>query len=470
MSRVNLSVEQVLALSPDEASTRAARGLLAPSKWPLLGAHDAAVWGECQGSGSKPYQTQVDVSGAALSFRCTCPSRKFPCKHGLALLLLQAQDASRFTAAEPAWVAQWLAARKERAEKQEAKAAAPPPPVDPTAVAKREAQRWARMAQGAQELALWLDDLSRKGLATLTGTADASWSKMAARMVDAQAPGLGQRLLQAAAVVGRGADWPARLLVHLGGLQLLVDAVAQVPQLPEALQSDLRQALGWPIERDTVVASGARVHDTWQVLAQVQLEREARLHERRVWLQGRQSQRMALLLDFAYAGKAFEHNWSVGTEVTATLAFYPGADPLRAILVETNPSATHAAPTGDAARAQPWQVLAARMAANPWAMVWPLCLEPVVLQYGAGQSGATQPWFLRWQDKAQDRAIALCMDSDDAWRLLALSGGMPLRVFGEWDGDCLRPLTAWRADGDVDGSTVLWSASTMVVQVGEGAA
>lgn len=461
MSRINLGVEQVLALSPDEASTKAARGLLAPSRWPLLGAHDAAVWGECQGSGSKPYQTQVDVSGAALSFRCSCPSRKFPCKHGLALLLLQAQDASRFTAAEPLWVAQWLAARKERVEKQEAKAATPPPSVDPVASAKREAQRWARMAQGAQELALWLDDLSRKGLATLTGAADESWNKMAARMVDAQAPGLGQRLLQAAAVVGRGADWPARLLVHLGGLQLLVDAVAQVPRLPEALQSDLRQAMGWPIERDAVLASGARVCDTWQVLAQVQLEREARLHERRVWLQGRNSQRMALLLDFAYAGKAFEHSWSVGAEVAATLAFYPGTDPLRAILVDTAPATARAAPTGGAAMEQPWHVLAARMAANPWAMGWPLCLEPVVLQYGT----TAQPWFLRWQDRAQDRAIVLCMESDDAWRLLALSGGMPLRVFGEWDGECLRPLTAWFADG----ATLLWGASTMLVQVGEGA-
>ncbi len=466
-----MRVEQVLALSPDEASTKAARGLLAPSKWPLLGAHDAAVWGECQGSGSKPYQTQVDVSGATFSFRCSCPSRKFPCKHGLALLLLQAQDASRFTAAEPPWVAQWLAARKERAEKQEAKAAAPPPPVDPAASAKREAQRWARMAQGAQELALWLDDLSRKGLATLTGAADAGWTRMAARMVDAQAPGLGQRLTQAAAVVGRGADWPARLLVHLGGLQLLVDAVAQVQRLPEASQSDLRQALGWPIERDAVLASGARVRDTWQVLAQVQLEREARLHERRVWLQGRQSQRMALLLDFAYAGKTFEHSWSVGAEVAATLAFYPGTDPLRAVLMDTTPAVAHAAPAGGAAMAHPWHVLAARMAANPWGLQWPLSLEPVVLQYGTGQSGAAQPWFLRWQDGVQDRAIVLCMDSDDAWRLLALSGGMPLRVFGEWDGVCLRPLTAWFADANVDDVQVLWSASTMLIptQVGEGA-
>ena len=96
---MTLTMEGVLALAPDEASAKAARGLTSPAKWPLLGADDAAVWGECQGSGSKPYQTQVDLSGPA--FRCSCPSRKFPCKHNLALLMLRAQNASRFNSDEP---------------------------------------------------------------------------------------------------------------------------------------------------------------------------------------------------------------------------------------------------------------------------------------------------------------------------------------------------------------------------------
>ena len=58
-----LTSESVLALAPDDASAKAARGLTSPAKWPTLGADDAAVWGECQGSGSKPYQTQVDLAG-----------------------------------------------------------------------------------------------------------------------------------------------------------------------------------------------------------------------------------------------------------------------------------------------------------------------------------------------------------------------------------------------------------------------
>ncbi len=45
--------------------------------------------GLCQGSGRQPYQARVDLAEPA--FKCSCPSRKFPCKHGLALLLLFAK-------------------------------------------------------------------------------------------------------------------------------------------------------------------------------------------------------------------------------------------------------------------------------------------------------------------------------------------------------------------------------------------
>jgi hypothetical protein len=37
-----LTTESVLALAPDDASAKAARGLLAPSKWPLRGADERA--------------------------------------------------------------------------------------------------------------------------------------------------------------------------------------------------------------------------------------------------------------------------------------------------------------------------------------------------------------------------------------------------------------------------------------------
>ena len=122
VSRVLATEAEVLALSPDGASSKAAKGLQSISKWPSVGCNDVAAWGECQGSGSKPYQTQVDLSGPA--FKCSCPSRKFPCKHGLALMLLRAAGQVPEVAELPEWVNSWLGGRVEKAEKKEAKAAA----------------------------------------------------------------------------------------------------------------------------------------------------------------------------------------------------------------------------------------------------------------------------------------------------------------------------------------------------------
>ena len=112
--------EQVLALSPDASSTKNGQKLANLAKWPLLERSDQAIWGECKGSGKKPYRTQIDLSEPA--FRCSCPSRKFPCKHSLGLFLLLAGQADSFSeAAPPDWVAEWLAKRGQTAAKKQEK-------------------------------------------------------------------------------------------------------------------------------------------------------------------------------------------------------------------------------------------------------------------------------------------------------------------------------------------------------------
>ncbi|MET8508002.1 SWIM zinc finger family protein, partial [Streptomyces sp. NPDC004787] len=115
---VRWTADQVLALAPDAASRTAGSKLGTPGPWSGAGFDGRAVWGLCRGGGSTPYRTVVDTDGPASS--CSCPSRKFPCKHALGLLLLWAGDAEG--AAVPAaggapdWAEGWLAARRERAE------------------------------------------------------------------------------------------------------------------------------------------------------------------------------------------------------------------------------------------------------------------------------------------------------------------------------------------------------------------
>lgn len=434
-----LSVDEILQLAPDAASAKAAKGLVVPAKWPTLGVAEAALWGECQGSGSKPYQVQIDPSEPA--FRCTCPSRKFPCKHGLALMLLWTQHAASFTQGVelPAWVAEWLASRQKRAEKQEQKVKAaaetPETPADPQAAAKREAVRQRRMNAGIDELERWLADQVRHGLAALPAQATV-WGEIAARMVDAQLPGLAFRLRQLEGMAGRGQDWPARLLARFGQLQLLIDAFRRIGELPDRVQADVRAALGLALDKAVVVAKGERITDAWFVLGQ-SVDEEDRLWARRVWLHGQQSGRRALLLDFSHGTRRFDLSIVTGTALTMTLAFYPSAAPVRAMIVDTPQLAPDAqnAPvsTLDAALND----LAAAVSANPWQ--WP---QPLLVSDGV--PAPTQAgWRLRTVEGWQ---LPLHLQDEAAWPLVAESGGSPVSVFGEWNGERLRPLSAWTHD------------------------
>jgi uracil-DNA glycosylase len=101
-----MNVETILALSPDPASTKNAQALASAKKWEHLGAFDdedgEMVWGEIKGSSGETYHTRVALD--AEKFNCSCPSRKRPCKHALALALLREQDASVFKDTPPEWV------------------------------------------------------------------------------------------------------------------------------------------------------------------------------------------------------------------------------------------------------------------------------------------------------------------------------------------------------------------------------
>ena len=48
---------------------------------------ETVIFGECIGSGSSNYLTSADfIKPESPVFRCTCPSRQFPCKHALGLM------------------------------------------------------------------------------------------------------------------------------------------------------------------------------------------------------------------------------------------------------------------------------------------------------------------------------------------------------------------------------------------------
>ncbi|MFF3420163.1 SWIM zinc finger family protein [Streptomyces sp. NPDC002698] len=435
---VRWTADQVLALAPDAASRKAGSKLGAAGPWSEAGStEEGTVWGLCKGSGSKPYQTVVDIADSAgPAYKCSCPSRKFPCKHALGLLLLWAgADGAVPSAQAPDWAAQWLEGRRRHAEDKNLAGggSGAASPGDPEAARRRAERRAERITAGAAELEQRLADLLRGGLASAERAGYGMWEETAARMVDAQAPGLAARVRELGAIPSSGPGWPVRLLEECALLHLLDQGWLRRERLPDDLATTVRSRVGLPGSAD-----GPPVRDRWLVLAQYDTA-DARLTTRRIWLYGAESGRTALLLSYGAAGRAPELTLPVGLAFEAEVSAYPGAGQLRAALGErfAPPAPAAIRPTG-LTTPQAAARYGEALRADPWLDSCPVTLERVV-PVPDGDS-----WQLA--DFDGESALPLSPSSrsrPELWRLVALSGGAPVTVFGECGHRGFTPLTAW---------------------------
>lgn len=430
---VRWTAEQVLALAPDVASRKAGTKLGGAGPWSQTGGSaSGSVWGLCKGSGSTPYRTVVDLAGPA--YKCSCPSRKFPCKHALGLLLLWAADGLGEPGEAPDWAAEWLT---ERAAKAARPVAGSGKPVDEEAARRRAERRASRIGAGVTELEQRLADLLRGGLAGQEQRGYAAWEETAARMVDAQAPGLAGRVRELGTIPSCGPGWPARMLEEAALLHLLDRAWLGVAGLPEPLAATVRTRVGMASS-----AEGEAVRDRWLVLGQYDsVSPDGRLTTRRIWLRGLGSGRPALVLDFGPPGRPPGLALPVGLVLEAEARFRPGSAGLRADLGERFAAAVPSteAPSGVSTGAA-LEAYGAALREDPWLESWPVVLGPVV----------PIPGELGWQlaDAEGTSALPVTLAGGGSrsglWQLAALSGGGHVTVFGECGHRGFTPLTAWR--------------------------
>jgi SWIM zinc finger len=436
------SRERVLSLAADRVSASAATALAGSPAWYDVGADANAVWGLCSGSAREPYQTVVDLDSAP-AYGCSCPSRKRPCKHALALLLRWA-DGYVPAAARPDFAAAWLRGRAAG----EGQSGSPPQTrrpgelADPLAAAKRAAARAERVANGLDELDQWLCDQVRGGIAGLERAGYAHFDRMAARMVDAQAPGVAGMLRSIPAefaVVG----WPGRVLEQLGALHLLVQAHRRLEELPADLAATVRARIGYSISKSDVLASPG-VIDHWFAVGMVDTT-EYRLDTRRVWLHGAESGRWAVIMSFAPPGGALDAAVIAGHLFHARLHFYPGSGQFRALIGEQ----TTATARATMPRAESFTAIRARfaqlLAADPWAARMPVVIKAVPIRGAA-------PWRLRAEDGECCEIVDL---PEEPWPVLARSGGQPIEIFGEWTARGFRPLSLLGTDESEPFSTAV---------------
>ncbi|WP_282786410.1 DUF5691 domain-containing protein, partial [Nocardia sp. CC201C] len=360
-------------------------------------------------------------------------------------------------------------------------------PNDPPAVAGRPStadKRHVRVSAGLADLDMWLADQVRTGLAQMDRSHQV-FEAVAARMVDAQAPGVA-RALRELAHVGTRADWPQRLLRELGRLHLLIAAHQRLDHLSPALRASVRTHIGYPTPVDSVREQPA-VRDIWQVLA-TRTTVEDGLYSRRTWLRGTTTARWALLLDHHYGSPTFPQDTPApGVHIDADLHYYPAAAPLRAVWGERygEPASHTQRPNADIASASPppgplpapgpetstappaaasagigrdpvtgppgsidaaglgisaaLGAHAAAVGADPLLRSWPMMLVDVV------PVRSENGWYVV---EAAGDSLPVTVEDGEPWRMLGVSGGHPVTVVGEWTTDGLVPL-AVHAGGTV---------------------
>lgn len=201
--------QQILALAPNPAAASNGRKISQKGGFVRLekSADDTFYLGECTGSGKSNYITTADyIDPKAPVFRCSCPSRQFPCKHSLALLY-EMMAGESFTVCE---IPEDILKKREKKQSRDAKAqekeqggAAESQSTEQTEKKKAASARAGKAArarkikkqlEGLALTARLLRELLRAGLGTMGGTALDTYRQLSKQLGDYYLPGP-QRIL-----------------------------------------------------------------------------------------------------------------------------------------------------------------------------------------------------------------------------------------------------------------------------------
>ncbi|MEL6184627.1 MAG: SWIM zinc finger family protein [Myxococcota bacterium] len=457
---MGLTIRKIEEMAPDQASLTAAGKLKKPSKWPVRATDGTRwVWGECLGSGANPYRTVVDLED--LGYKCTCPSRKFPCKHALSLMWQYVDAPEAFSSSPvPEWVQDWLGRRRKRSGEPEeetakkgsrasarvAEAEGKDRPLDPEAAAKKAAAaakaserarktRHTAILGGLEEVDRWLLDVLGQGLASFASSMHDQCRTLARRLVDAKAPGLAGWVDQLPAeLLSRSpAARPGAAVEALGQIHLLTQAYRRLDALPAPLAADVRRRVGIASKREDVLAHPAspRREGIWVCTGARTVNQADDLQRVESWWIAAGPPEapgppFGLLVDYhpTSAGRIVSP-FRPGDAFRGSFVFYPSACPLRALIAHREEGAL-----SEAALPPPRHTLAQcladyrqRLAQLPWLGLWPVSIGPAAIAWGESGRAVLTDGEASLPINAQQ--------SEEVGRLegLAIEHGM-----GVWDG------------------------------------
>ena len=314
---MEITQEYILSISPDASSTKNANKIFSKTKWSVYRS-DRAIWCEIYGSGKKPYLTQVDIGDIA--FKCSCPSRKFPCKHSLALGLYIANNGidSIEVSDEPIWVKEWIDKRVEKSQKQMTQ----PKVKSQESIEKIEAKRWASAIKSVGFVADWLEDVMKLGILEFPNREYGYYQELKKRMVDLKLVGF-NRFFTQLEDMSYVDGYEEEVIYILTLIHQLVTSIKNHDKLDKSIKAEIGMLMGWSLsqkellsQKDTEVVS-----DEWIVVS-IELNEIDNLISRKVYLYGRATNRWAYILEFTHQSGYFKEHYRKGDIFDATLIFY----------------------------------------------------------------------------------------------------------------------------------------------------
>ena len=431
-----LNLDYIREKAADLKSFQQAEKLATVRKWRNVAANATCFWGEVKSSGAAYYKVMFELKGH--HSKCNCPSRKKPCKHELAIMLLFVDEPSIFKqkADVPVWVAE---IRKQgfeqksltRTKEQEAALAAQR--------LKTRAKRLQQMAIGIRELKYWLADVLRQGLAHLETQTDEFWGDISSRMVNAKCSSLANRIVGLRTFFGEE-NWHEKALAEIGELYLLISGFEHIETLSPELQQEVLNQIGIKIKKEDLVKE-VGVFDTWLVVGQLESSDDERLFQKSSWIFGEKCKRIGLILEFVFGSNPYEFNLKPGNQFKGEVVFYPSAFQervaIRSMQTIAEPFLINGFSNFDVLN----EAFAEAIAGNPWQKKLPVLLEEVIPFLQGDQ------FYLK--DKYH-RLLPVEKEEDLIWKVLSLSGGDKLSVFGLWNGQQIQLLSAVVLDQFVD--------------------
>jgi len=188
-----ITEQYVTSIAPNPAAVKNARKISNSGNFVRLCASSDETFymGECTGSGSSHYITSADFADPAKPvYRCSCPSRQFPCKHSLALLFEMAANKT-FTPCEiPEDILQKRKKLEAKAEKAQSSAEGTSAPKSPPKVNKAaRTKKLKKQLEGLDMTQELVNSLLNTGLGAMGGNSVAAYRDLAKQLGDYYLPG-----------------------------------------------------------------------------------------------------------------------------------------------------------------------------------------------------------------------------------------------------------------------------------------